>query len=479
MSKSPFASNILKPASSSSEIPSTSRTQTHEAAATAIEPHSPASSSPTFLHPSTSGTSVAGSSRIHPRESDAESDQPMTKHFRAESMGGRQSDRSSPSSDSQGGMADTEEGLRSERSPAPSEPPKKKRTRTLTTPHQSAVLHALLAQSRFPTTAMREEVGRAIGLSARKVQIWFQNQRQKARRPRTSNENPMTRPPQFGPFPSRGETEILDLYPMTQQGSETHASQPHPSYSPTHPYIPSAYTSPPGLPSGLLGPGVPGHRGTPRRPQETPPVSPSVGFAPSHRMRREFLRRSPSPPGMYNIEHPRPGPTHTPASTATYRDASRTLPPLVFPLQTHRGTSAVLPSLRSAPANMPPPPPSPFQPRSPRFAYSPPPSTAESAGGSSTAIPPPFTLEPQPQWDDPIFTSIPRTGSSSWSHHSSERGGSLSPRHLELSPLRSSIDRGHDQQTPREGRYDPVRASASAVPYYPPPRLDAPDNEQE
>lgn len=26
-------------------------------------------------------------------------------------------------------------------------------------------------QSRFPTTAMREEVGRAIGLSARKVQV--------------------------------------------------------------------------------------------------------------------------------------------------------------------------------------------------------------------------------------------------------------------------------------------------------------------
>lgn len=30
--------------------------------------------------------------------------------------------------------------------PSTSAPPKKKRTRTLTTPHQSAVLHALLAQ---------------------------------------------------------------------------------------------------------------------------------------------------------------------------------------------------------------------------------------------------------------------------------------------------------------------------------------------
>ncbi|KAH0580708.1 hypothetical protein H2248_002193 [Termitomyces sp. 'cryptogamus'] len=49
--------------------------------------------------------------------------------------------------------------------------PKKKRTRTLTTPHQAAVLHALLAKSRFPNTAVREEVGRSIGLSARKVQV--------------------------------------------------------------------------------------------------------------------------------------------------------------------------------------------------------------------------------------------------------------------------------------------------------------------
>lgn len=81
-------------------------------------------------------------------------------------------------------------------STSPSTPPhpqpvKKKRTRTLTTPHQSAALHALLAQvgtsdcpifwliipihlqSRFPTTAMREQLGRSIGLSARKVQVRF------------------------------------------------------------------------------------------------------------------------------------------------------------------------------------------------------------------------------------------------------------------------------------------------------------------
>ncbi|KAL4066349.1 hypothetical protein V8B97DRAFT_1874631 [Scleroderma yunnanense] len=116
-------------------------------------------------------------------------------------------ERASPSSESShshSGMADNEnEAERFHQSEISAEhsdqPPKKKRTRTLTTPHQSAVLHALLAKSRFPTTAMREEVGRQIGLSARKVQIWFQNQRQKARRPQGSEggeATPLSRPTQ-------------------------------------------------------------------------------------------------------------------------------------------------------------------------------------------------------------------------------------------------------------------------------------------
>lgn len=109
---------------------------------------------------------------------------------------GKEVPRSSPSaSSSQGDMADTEMEAASsqpaeEEQDKPAPPPKKKRTRTLTTPQQAAVLHALLAQvrivvstltrdpdldavlqSRFPTTQMREEVGRSIGLSARKVQV--------------------------------------------------------------------------------------------------------------------------------------------------------------------------------------------------------------------------------------------------------------------------------------------------------------------
>ncbi|KAJ7613929.1 hypothetical protein FB45DRAFT_258887 [Roridomyces roridus] len=72
------------------------------------------------------------------------------------------------------------------------------RNRALITPHQSAVLHALFAQSRFPTSAMREEVGRSIGLSARRVRTWFQNHRRKVRR---QTSGPAAAAAEYGPLP--------------------------------------------------------------------------------------------------------------------------------------------------------------------------------------------------------------------------------------------------------------------------------------
>ncbi|KAI0271225.1 hypothetical protein BGY98DRAFT_937061 [Russula aff. rugulosa BPL654] len=112
--------------------------------------------------------------------------------------------------------------------PHPPQPIKKKRTRTLTTPHQSAALHALLAQSRFPTTAMREQVGRSIGLSARKVQ----NQRQKARRPRDSKNQGSpaapARPPQYGAFPN------VPAAPFLHPSASSTVNSPDDLYSTSH-----------------------------------------------------------------------------------------------------------------------------------------------------------------------------------------------------------------------------------------------------
>lgn len=109
------------------------------------------SASPTtVLRSSRPDTNNSLSQFHHP--ADNTPDRPMAKRFHMESpdIRGRPDPRSSPSTDSQGGMADneTEAGRcdQSEMTPPPTAPLKKKRTRTLTTPHQSAVLHALLAQ---------------------------------------------------------------------------------------------------------------------------------------------------------------------------------------------------------------------------------------------------------------------------------------------------------------------------------------------
>lgn len=180
--------------------PSSSRTPTHDrpvsARPSAEDPSQSSTQTRPPIHhshyiedPLSSASSASPRTRRRPASSDAP-DERMSKRMRRPSPQPKSRSRAS-SSESQGGMADTEEAEpshHSQRTPPPTNPQKKKRTRTLTTPHQSAVLHALLAQvsptltssnnfsdrhlkSRFPTTAMREEVGRSIGLSARKVQV--------------------------------------------------------------------------------------------------------------------------------------------------------------------------------------------------------------------------------------------------------------------------------------------------------------------
>ncbi|KAL0061337.1 hypothetical protein AAF712_011854 [Marasmius tenuissimus] len=438
---------------------STSRQQKHEPSPEGERTHKAPLGSP---------KPTASSSRTRPLEEDETTEhQSMAKRLRRDSTAqeGR-SDRSSPSSDSQGGFADTEETERvthSEQSNTPAAPPKKKRTRTLTTPHQSAVLHALLAQSRFPTTAMREEVGRAIGLSARKVQIWFQNQRQKARRPRTQNET--SRPQyQYGAFPSASDLDTVNLFPRSQ----THLGRPPIGMAyPEHEtddrrYDPALYSQP-GItlpPVRLSGPATPGYGSQGDSSALPADLSPIAG--PSHAIVRPH----------HDVQSPSPTRAFLPQITSSsrsltrhHRDSSRILPPLVFPST----PSVIQSSTRSAPPILPPPLPFSNRSLSPEALTRPP---AESR--ISATIPPPFTLQPQPQWDNSVFTIVP-TGASGWRATQISRDGSVSPSTFRLTERTERVPEGHaenESESPsslRGGRYDPVRGSVVPYETSPPP----------
>ena len=212
--------------------------------------------------------------------------------------------------------------------------------------------------------------------------------------------------------------------------------------------------------SRLLGPGMPGYepRPAPLR-RVSPPESPIAG--PS-RQPYETQYSDPYQPSRHSDSPPRrfPGttrPTSSPSFSNLIDRESRTLPPLVFPPR----SSLVPPAQRSAPAAMPPlifhRSPSPEQP----FAYG---ASQLSSSSSSTGLPPPFTLQPPPQWDNSHFTTLPSSAhsSSSWSRPSSQSAheGSASPSPQRIThTIYEEIER--DDNAPSSGRFDPIRTSSS------------------
>ncbi|CAG8521669.1 10887_t:CDS:2 [Ambispora gerdemannii] len=58
---------------------------------------------------------------------------------------------------------------------------RRKRSRNVTSPYQSRVLRKVLTVTSFPSTEMREALANELNMHPRTVQIWFQNQRQKAK----------------------------------------------------------------------------------------------------------------------------------------------------------------------------------------------------------------------------------------------------------------------------------------------------------
>ncbi|KAJ7908858.1 hypothetical protein B0H13DRAFT_1715135 [Mycena leptocephala] len=435
--------------------PTRSRTPTNDTTTSTTTPPATSGESshppPQFTHFHSFVSSQTSADDLEHRRPSPESP-PMAKRMRRQSP---EDTSRSHSSDSQSGMADTDEpeGMSpySETSPPPVAPLKKKRTRTLTTPHQSAVLHALLAQSRFPTTAMREEVGRSIGLSARKVQIWFQNQRQKARRPGSQSDTSQPGAPHYSSFPNAPSS-----YPSTSEYS-SHGERviPHAysGYPPSEQFLGSVETPP-----QLLGPGMPGRSVQRGRPVLHLASTLSPG---------EYSRELPAPPfSSRSLPGPRTLDSENTEGTFPFHrthgnDPSRTLAPLLFNQPSRRqdlpSSSSML--ARSAPTTPSHPflaSPSP----SPTFAHNVP-EQSQSYSSSALGLPPPFTLQPQPQWDS---SSSHRPHSSSWS-----RSGSHSTRDSSSPPTSFLKEPSPDDDgdTPRlgpaqpsrsSGRYDPVRA---------------------
>ena len=239
------------------------------------------------------------------------------------------------------------------------------------------------------------------------------------------------------------------------------------------------------LPARLLGPGMPG---APLYPPQhgyrhaLPPLpSAPVGehrFPVGHAFQRELSPEPYHSPRMYPLPGIRPA-TSQPSSWRE-RDPSRTLPPLV---STRPSSSTYGSRISHSMGGHPYMPPRPFAPPrsiSPevRFAHHPP----EPTPRVQINLPPPFTLQPAPQWDESSYTVFPRPTSSAWSRPRSRstRGRSSSPitsrrgymasvaeeseayyltEHVPIPHSASprSIPRASTPPS-RTGRYDPVRA---------------------
>lgn len=439
----------------------------------------------------------------HPRPSESSPDHRLSKKMRMLDSEESYTGRSSPSNSSQSDRGD--HGSEGEQTLPPASPttyefaePKKKRTRTLTTPHQAAVLHALLAQSRFPTTAMREEVGKQIGLSARKVQIWFQNQRQKARRPPPQSATSTNRsPPIYGPFSPPGAQSSTnpstEFYGTPQDPSTSHSTN---SRQAEHPWasgqrrrgLDGRFLPPEDGPQSLTpgfwlsGPGMPGATqnepaGSSSGQQHTShSQSPREVSSPNHHSTHSHhamptRRHSQSPPRMRIMS--RSSSVRTGSGETRDRSFSRTLPPLVFDRSYTRGNHSPsspvnyqLPlTTRSAPSAIEGLPILSSQFESP-FAHDP------QESRPLRDIPPPFALQPLPQWDKCSISSRSRPSTSSWSRPSTSYSASGESLHTIRSHERVVSDllaRQHvrdagatPRQSPITRRFDPVHDSVSA-----------------
>ena len=208
-------------------------------------------------------------------------------------------------------------------------------------------------------------------------------------------------------------------------------------------------------------------------PTSSPAAEPSLSLG-------HIYPQSPGPhPHLSSLPSAQPGGTHTAGWHERGMDPSRTLPPL---LPTRPLSSHTLPSFWGRPADTSHCSVHTRQSLSPeqRFTHH----LSEPAARTRFHIPPPFTLQPAPQWDDSSY--LPRPSSSPWSRLNfyTSRGRSTSPTVLRRESARN-ISRREARSEPyhttdrssglpssqrsgpsmlssmplRPGRYDPVRAA--------------------
>ncbi|GAA6048816.1 hypothetical protein JCM3770_003636 [Rhodotorula araucariae] len=360
--------------------------------------------------------------------------------------------------------------------------PAKKRSRTLTTPAQTAVLNALLAKTRFPSTETREEVGKQIGMSARRVQIWFQNRRQSQKRQRdreaqeaaaaaaaaaaamAAGQHPgYPPPPHHQTYPVDGYNQAAQFYPPLQPKLHHPAMNggypPRPDI-PRHPSMESLsgrasfaashhslhsmhsrdglvpfasdgrYAHPYGHalagPYGAYGqPGQPGMfppPGYPPHPQQQQPHHPAI---PS-KLYFPHVPRSHTPPGRLTADpfHPQPANATVPAPSAAASEVK--LPPLSTVLQSGAPPAQQQPASEHASIPVP-------VSHQPMFSHSP----FSPPAPSHTSVPPALPTTPVPPSQAPPTFS--RAVLSPEPSSSFERlrisGGPLSPSAAPTNPF--------------------------------------------
>lgn len=101
----------------------------------------------------------------------------------------------------------------------------RKRNRSTLSPGQLRLLAAELDKEAFPSKERREELAKRVGCSARTVQVWFQNQRQRARKVIRSSAN--------GPV---SPALVIQSSPLTNLITATQQQQ-QPSVPPSSPIL--------------------------------------------------------------------------------------------------------------------------------------------------------------------------------------------------------------------------------------------------